>query len=217
MEFVKNKKAVIFDLDGTLIDSMWMWKQIDIEYLQRFGYDLPEELQSEIEGMSFTETAIYFKNRFQLEDTIDVIKAEWNKMAYEKYSTSVPLKEGAKDFLIYLKSQGIKTGIATSNSRELVDVALKNLDIEDYFDSIRTSCEVEKGKPSPDIYLLVSKDIEVNPMDCLVFEDVIQGIMAGKNAGMTVCAIDDEFSKDVIEEKKEAADYFIHSYKELLV
>lgn len=213
---LSNKKAVIFDLDGTLIDSMWMWKTIDIEYLERYGYELPSDLQGDIEGMSFTETAAYFKNRFHLTETLDEIKTEWNRMAYEKYSHDVPLKSGVLEFLKYLKANNIKTGIATSNSRELVDVALKNLGIEEYFDSLRTSCEVAKGKPSPDIYLLVADDLKVLAEDCLVFEDVVQGIMAGKNANMTVCAVDDEFSKDFEVEKRQVADHFIHTYHELL-
>ena len=71
--FLENKKAMLFDLDGTLVDSMWMWKQIDIEYLGRFGYECPPQLQKEIEGMSFTETAAYFKKRFCLKETVDEI------------------------------------------------------------------------------------------------------------------------------------------------
>lgn len=209
-------KAVIFDLDGTLVDSMWMWKEIDIEYLARFNKVFTEDLQVQIEGMSFSETAIYFKERFEIPDDIDTIKADWNEMAYLKYKNEVPLKEGALSFLQELKSKGIKTGIATSNSRKLVDVAIESLEISDYFDAIHTSCEVAKGKPSPDIYLLVCEKLGVTPEECLVFEDIPQGIMAGKNAGMRVCAVQDDFSKDLEEEKRQLADYFIDSYFELM-
>ena len=107
-------------------------------------------------------------------------------------------------------------GIATSNSRELVDLVTKKNQIHSYFQSIRTSCEVEKGKPSPDIYLLVAKDLGVEPGQCLVFEDVVQGIMAGKNADMKVCAVKDAYSEHQEEQKKELSDYFINSYVELL-
>ena len=81
---IEQKKAVIFDLDGTLMDSMWMWTDIDIEYLGRYGYELPPDLQNEIEGMGFTETATYFKNRFRLPQPLEEIKKEWNRMAYDK-------------------------------------------------------------------------------------------------------------------------------------
>ncbi len=73
---LKDIKAVLFDLDGTLVDSMWLWKDIDIEYLGRYGIAFPENLQAEIEGMSFSETAVYFKNRFQLSVSLEEIKEE---------------------------------------------------------------------------------------------------------------------------------------------
>ena len=212
---LKNKKAVIFDLDGTLVDSMWMWKAIDIEYLGKFGISLPPTLQKDIEGMSFSETAVYFKETFQIPDSLDEIKADWNSMAYEKYTKEVSLKNGAKEFLEYCKKNNIKLGIATSNSRELVDATLKALGIKEYFDCVMTACEVEKGKPAPDIYLAVAEKVEVDPVKCLVFEDIEMGILAGKNAGMEVCAVEDEFSMDQMELKKKLADYYIRDYWEI--
>ncbi|NLJ96864.1 MAG: HAD family phosphatase [Clostridiales bacterium] len=213
---LKDIDAVIFDLDGTLVDSMWMWKSIDIEYLARFGIDFPLDLQECVEGMSFSETAIYFKKRFNLTDSLDQIKSDWNKMAWDKYHNEVPLKEGVRCLLEYLKENKIPTGIATSNSRELVDVVIEKHNIGGYFSSIRTSCEVEKGKPSPDIYLLVAKDLLVEPERCLVFEDVVQGVMAGKNANMKVCAVYDKSSDKDKDEKIRLADYYVHSLREVL-
>lgn len=212
---LKDIEAVIFDLDGTLVDSMWMWKSIDIEYLKRFGIEMPDDLQRSIEGMSFSETAFYFKKRFELPDSLDQIKSAWNEMAWEKYKNEVPLKDGVLELLRYLKSHNIPAGIATSNSRELVDLIIEEHGIKDYFSSIRTSCEVEKGKPSPDIYLLVAKDMGVEAEKCLVFEDVLQGVMAGKNANMKVCAVHDDYSKDFEKEKRKLADYFVYSVSEI--
>jgi HAD superfamily hydrolase (TIGR01509 family) len=213
---LKDIDAVIFDLDGTLVDSMWMWKSIDIEYLGKFGISFPEDLQRSIEGMSFSETAIYFKKRFGLEDSLDQIKSDWNAMAWDKYLNEVPLKEGVPELLEYLKKNHIPAGIATSNSKELVELIIEKHGIGNYFTSIRTSCEVPKGKPSPDIYLLVAKDLKVEPSRCLVFEDVLQGIMAGKNAEMRVCAVYDEFSEDDLEQKKRLADYYVRTLTEVL-
>ncbi|MBQ9134780.1 MAG: HAD family phosphatase [Lachnospiraceae bacterium] len=209
-------KAVIFDLDGTLVDSMWMWEKIDIEYLARFGILLPEKLQESIEGMSFSETAVYFKERFHLKDDLDTIKADWNAMACDKYRHEVPYKEGAEKFLQFCKPNGIKLGVATSNSRELVEHAAKALHLHSYMDCIMTACEVQKGKPAPDIYLAVADKLGVSPSDCLVFEDILPGIMAGKNAGMTTCAVADAYSENVRAEKIALADYFIEDYSELL-
>ena len=213
---MKQKKAVIFDLDGTLVDSMWMWEDIDIEYLGRFGISLPSDLQKAIEGMSFSETAAYFKERFSLPCTLEEIKADWNRMAYEKYAREVPLKPGAGRFLAEMKRQGIPMGIATSNSMELVRAVLGRHRIADCFGTICIGCQVAKGKPAPDIYLKAAADLGVRPEECLVFEDVPMGILAGKNAGMEVCAVEDAFSEDQREEKRRLADYYIRSYDEIL-
>ena len=193
-ELLNGINAVIFDLDGTLIDSMWMWKQIDIDYLASKGKPFPPNLQDTISGMSFSETAVYFKETFGIEDDLDTIKKCWNDMAWEMYSTRVTLKEGALEFLKYLKERGIKTGIATSNSNELAFMVTKRLGIDAYIDEIHTACEVEKGKPSPDIYLFVAETLGVDPSECLVFEDVLRGVIAGLRAGMRVCAFYDPAS-----------------------
>lgn len=209
-------EAVIFDLDGSMVDSMWIWKDIDIEYLGKFGIALPENLQSCIEGMSFGETAAYFKKRFDLPDSIDEIKADWNRMAKDKYACEVPIKEGVEELLEYCKDHGIKAGIATSNSRELVETLVKAHHFEPYFDCILTACDVSKGKPAPDIYLAVAKALEVSPANCLVFEDIIPGIQAGLSAGMKVCAVYDRYSEHQDEEKHRMADYYTEHFTELI-
>lgn len=208
--------AVIFDLDGTLVDSMWLWRQIDIEYLARYGLELPDRLQSEIEGKSFHETAVYFKERFGIGDSVERIKDNWNTMAWEKYEREVPLKRGARDFLNQCRSRGIRLGIATSNSRELTENVIRVHGLEDCFDCIRTGGEVQKGKPAPDVYLSVADSLHVHPGRCLVFEDILPGIMAGRNAGMKVCAVEDDYSADMRSQKQKLADYYIHDYTELL-
>lgn len=215
MGMLDKIQAVIFDMDGTLIDSMWMWKSIDIEYLGRFGIPLPPGLQRKIEGMSFSETAAYFKKEFDIPDEIEAIKKDWNQMAWVKYKEQVTVKEGVFEFLKYLREHGVKTGIATSNSSQLTEMVLKERGLLDYFDAVHTSCEVERGKPYPDIYQYVAKQLGVQPEHCLVFEDVAQGIQAGKSANMKVCAVFDEYSVGQDEEKKRLADYYIHSFNEL--
>jgi len=212
----KNIEAVIFDVDGTLVDSMWIWKQVDIEFLGKRGITLPERLQSEIEGMSFSETAIYFKARFDLVESLEEIKAEWNDMAEEYYKKHIKLKDGAKELLRLLHQKGYILGIATSNSRELVDHMLANHDIRQYFSNIRTSCEVEKGKPHPDVYLKVAEDMCVKPENCLVFEDTLAGVMAAKAAGMKVFAVADEISYESKDKLVEMTEGYIHSFEEVM-
>lgn len=213
---LKDIDAVLFDLDGSLVDSMWIWRDIDIEYLGKFGIPLPEGLQSEIEGMSFTETAEYFKKKFNIPDSIDQMKADWNRMAWDKYTHQVPLKKGAREFVEHCHENGIRLGIATSNSRELVENVIEALGIKDYFDSIVTGCDVNKGKPAPDVYLEAAKQCGTDPEKCLVFEDIVPGILAGKAAGMKVCAVEDEYSHHQDKEKKKLSDYFIKDYDDIM-
>lgn len=209
-------KAAIFDLDGTLVDSMWMWKAIDIEFLKQHGLDCPPDLQKAIEGMGFSETALYFKNRFHLPESIDEIKRVWTAMVLDQYRHEVPLKKGALEFMQVLRTHGIKMGIATSNGREIVDTVIEALNIGQYFDVIVTACEVKAGKPSPDIYLEAALRLGMKPKHCMVFEDIPAGILAGKRAGMRVYAVDDVYSRHMKEEKCRLADYYIDDYYDLL-
>ncbi|KXB55584.1 HAD family hydrolase [Lachnoanaerobaculum saburreum] len=213
---IKNIKACIFDLDGTLVDSMWMWPDIDREYLNRFEIEYDDNLKNEIDGISFHETAVYFKNKFGISDSVEKICKDWEDMAYDKYKYEVKEKPGCKKFLEHLRSKGIKMGIATSNNRSMVDVVLESLNMKDFFEVITTSDEVKRGKPAPDVYLTTANLLNVEPKNCLVFEDVVAGIMAGKSAGMKVCAIEDDFTKEVRQKKKELSDYYIVDYSELL-
>ncbi len=211
-EMLRDIEAVIFDMDGSLVDSMWMWRAIDIEYLGRYKIPLPENLQSEIEGMSFRETACYFKEHFAIPDSLEEIMAEWNRMAWNKYMYEVPLKKGIPDFLRHCREKGIRLGIATSNSRELVENVAAVHNLREYFTCIMTGSEVLRGKPNPDIYLAVAHGLGVPAGRCLVFEDIVAGILAGKNAGMRVCAVEDEYSADSRDRKRELADYYIDDY-----
>ncbi len=214
---LKDIDAVIFDMDGSLVDSMWIWPEIDIEYLGKFGISLPDGLQGQIEGKSFSETAEFFKERFRIPDSIQQIKDDWNAMAWDKYTHEVPLKEGVDVFLKYCRQKGILLGIATSNSRELVQKVAAVHGLADYFSCIMTGCDVAKGKPSPDIYLAVAKELQVEPQRCLVFEDIIPGIQAGKAAGMKVCAVEDAYSLAMKEEKAAMADYYIETFKDIVL
>ncbi len=213
---LRNADAVLFDLDGTLADSMWVWSEIDRDFFRDHKIDFPDYLNREIEGLGFTETAEFFVDHFSLEESVDEIKQLWNDMAIEKYRVKVPLKPGAEEFLAALKKRGIKTGIATSNSRLLVDTFLTARGIADQIDAVTTVCEVSKGKPSPDVYLATAEKLCVLPERCLVFEDIPMGIRAGKNAGMKVCAVEDEYSAHQREEKRALADEYIEDFTILL-
>jgi HAD superfamily hydrolase (TIGR01509 family) len=213
---LEDIEAVIFDMDGTLIDSMWIWPSIDEDFFKKYELVEPENFHEDIEGMSYTEVVQFFLDVFPtLKRTPEQIMDEWTDMARDRYMNEAPLKDGAYDFILEMRRQGKKIGIATSNGRTLVEDTLKALGIEQYFDSVRTSCEAGKGKPAPDVYLLVADEMGVAPGRCLVFEDVPMGILAGKNAGMKVCAVDDEFSRVQEEKKRSLADFYIYSYNDI--
>ncbi len=212
-----NVKAVLFDMDGTLIDSMWVWMQIDREYLGKYHLEYNPELQKKISGKSFLETAHCFKETYpSLPESVEEMMDSWNQMALEKYRSQVPLKAGALSLLKFLKETGRKTAICTSNSQYLTEVVLNALDIGKYFDVVLTASEHPKGKPAPDIYLKASSHLQVEPEHCLVFEDVYMGVLAGKRAGMRVCGVADAASAGEKEEILELADYYIQDFHQVI-
>ena len=137
-------------------------------------------------------------------------------MAYEKYCHEVALKPGAAPFLSYLHKNGCKIAIASSNSRKLIQAVLESQGIASYFEAIVTSCDVKAEKPASDVYLEAAKLLNLNPCDCVVFEDIPAGIMAGKAAGMTVFAVEDEFSEPLREKKLALADGWVRDYTDFI-
>ena len=212
---LKDIDAVIFDLDGTLIDSTWVWAKIDEDYLGRLGITPPENLMKEIGHMSMEKVAVYFKDKFAITDSLEVIQKTWNDMALEEYSTKVPLKKGADKFLAHLKGLGIKIALATSNSKVLLEAALSAHNIYKYFDNITTVNEVARGKDHPDVYLLAAKRLGVAPERCLVFEDIEPALKAARQAGMKVVAVQDPFKAHQFETLQRHADHYIVDYEEL--
>ena len=213
---INNIKGVIFDLDGTLVDSLWVWADIDEKYLKRYGFSVPDNFTEEINHLSFTETAQYVKDTFNIPDSIDKMLNDWNSMALDRYSYDVKLKPGALEFLKLLKSKDIKISLATSNSVELLTPCLKNNGILEYFDAITTTDEVTRSKEFPDVYLLAAEKIGINPNECLVFEDILPATMGAKSANMKVCVVKDKYCTTPKEELLKYADKYIDSYLDLL-
>ena len=213
---MNNFKAAIFDLDGTLVDSMGVWSKIDEEYLRSFGLEVPDNIQKEITHLTLTQTAQYFKIKFDIKDNISSIIDKWNSMAYYHYSNTISLKNGALNYLKELKKNNIKIALATSNSVPLLEAVLKSNGVFEYFDVIITSEEVKKSKENPDIYLLSAKKLNVDPKDCIVFEDIPQAVKGAKLAGMTVYAVYDKSSEDSKDELINLADRYIYDFNELI-
>lgn len=215
---LNNIKGIIFDLDGTLVDSMGVWAKIDIDYLHERGQEVPPNLKEEITHLGFKEVAKYFKNRFNIEDSEEEIMKTWHNMAYSEYKDNIKLKPGAKQFLQSLKDSNIKIGLATSNSYPLLEISLKSNGIFDLFDSITITGEVSRGKDFPDVYLLAAEKLGLHPKECAVFEDILPAVKGALRAGMKVFAVEDSSTSS--EERailKELAHEYIENYNELLV
>ena len=212
---ILTRDTVIFDLDGTLVDSMWVWEDIDVNYLGQYGFTPTQDMKVAIEGMSIRETAVYFKERYGIRDSIVEIQDCWNRMAFDRYREKVRLRPHAEDFLRTLHGAGVSLGLATSNSRILAETVLASNGVIDLFDEIQTGEDVASGKPDPEIYLKAAAGIGAAPERCLVFEDVLMGVLAGKNAGMKVCAVYDPWNEPQMEEIRKRSDFFITDYSEL--
>jgi len=210
-------EAVIFDLDGTLINSMGIWLQVDKEYLQKRNIPVPDDLFEDVpEGNSFNEICLYFKEKFELPDSIEEIAAEWTEMVAHHYKTDIKLKPGAHELLDFLNANNIKMAIGTSNSKYLAETVLKANGVLEYFDSIVAGCEEIKGKPFPDIFLKAAEELNVEPAKCLVIEDTLLGVQAAHNGGMDAFAIFDNNETHDSEKLKTEADFYAENFNSIL-
>lgn len=209
-------EGVIFDLDGTLVDSMWVWEQIDIDFLGKRGFEVPDDYFETITPMGYEVCADYTINRFGLKETREEIIREWFSMAIDAYANDVILKPGALDFIRYLHSREIKMSVATASDMELVVPVLTNNKIIHYFDNITTVKEAERGKGFPDIYNLSADKMKTERKRCVVFEDIIEGLRGAKMGGYMTVGVYDEHSKKSVEELSKSCDMFIYDFKECM-
>jgi len=207
-------KAYIFDLDGTLLDSMGVWEQIDVDFLSKRGFDVPEDYINAICSRSFPEAAQYTIERFNLPDSVDDLLKEWNAMAVYAYGHTVPLKPHALDYLTALKHRGAKLAIATSLPAALYEPVLLNHGIQYLFDAICSTDEVAYGKTKPDVFILTAQKLGIPPEMCIVFEDILPAMQSAKQAGMTVYGVFDPSSSDQWEIIKKTADGVILDFKD---
>ncbi len=209
-------KAAIFDLDGTLLDSMWVWDKIDIDFLARRNLTVPDGYFGQIASKTFRETAEYTITLFGLDDTAEDIMEEWNQMAIDAYTRHVTMKPNAKEYLLFLKRRGIKLATATSLPRMLYEPALKNNGIYGLFDAFCSTDEVSRGKGYPDVYLLAAKKANVQPEHCIVFEDILPGIRAAIAAGMRPYGVYDRSSENDQVQIQALSEVYIRDFGELL-
>lgn len=207
-------EAAIFDLDGTLLNSMGIWEQIDIAFLQKRGLPVPANYVTEICARSFEEAAQYTIELFGLSETIENIIKEWNVMAAYEYTHNIKIQSYAMDYLLQLKSRGIKLAVATGLPKELFIPCLENNSILHLFDVLCSTDEVQRGKEFPDVFELAAKRLCVVPEHCIVFDDMLPAIKSAKQANMIVCGVYDKYSAHNQAEIEEIADSYILAFKD---
>lgn len=208
--------GAIFDLDGTLLDSMQLWKEIDNEFISHHGHIVTPEYTYAMKTMGYEEAARYTVELFNLPLTPVEVVQEWNRMARDKYAHEVRLKPGAEELLNCLRVRGIRLSVATALTLENATIALEANGILDCFEHISTLDEVTRGKGSPDIYLLAAEKMSLSPDQCVVFEDILLGIKAAKTAGFMTCGIYDKVSHDEWPDMQETATSAFQSFTEMI-
>lgn len=208
-------KAVIFDLDGTIVDSHYVWKKVDVDFFEKRNMPVPADYAKKINALSFDEAAVFTKKEYGFSESVEEIKKEWFEAALFEYGNNVKLKDGVSQYINALKDRGIKTALATASPKELYTAVLKNNGIFRLFDVFVSGNEVKRSKEYGDIYILCAQRLGAEPKDCLVFEDILRAVKGAKSAGMMVCGVYDESSRDERELIADAADMYIESFREL--
>ena len=216
MKEMDGIKAAIFDLDGTLIDSMGAWHEADVQFLTRRGLPLEQDYFDLIKTMSFAIAADYTIERYKLGDSPEEVIAEWRGYVQDEYDHSIPLKDGAIEYLAHLKSRGVKIALATSNELPLCEGALRRLGIDRFADALTFTHEAARPKSFPDVYLLAAERLGASVSETAVFEDAFVGVKSAKSGGFFTVAVYDDASAHDWEDMSAAADLAVRDLRELI-
>ncbi len=209
--------AAVFDLDGTLFDSMYFWNHIDEVFLNQVGIDeVPEDYLLAIAHLGAEETALYTKERFGLDMGPEEMMRIWSDEAHEFYKNSVTLKTGAYEYLKKLYDGGVKLAVATASSEDLFLPGMKRTGIDGFFTAIAAVGECARKKGFPDVYRLACRRLGVPDSEAIVFEDIYMAVKGAKDGGFRTVGVYDETSGRDTELIRSTADLFITDFTELL-
>lgn len=175
-------KALLFDLDGTLVDSEPLKGQALALATKHFGGDVSSEIYKDVMGKTWEEVTQYFFSNSGISVTLDLFDPVFRKHYDELLNSNLTEKEGLRSFLEFSKSTKIKMGLVTSASKWMTEKILKQLSLSHFFDVIVTREDVALHKPNPEAYLLALKKLDVSPSDSVVFEDSESGVLAAQAA-----------------------------------
>ena len=209
-------KAVIFDMDGTLLDSTSLWHDIDTAFFAKRGMGVPEEYAQHIVHLGLQQAAIYTKRAYGFKETPEEIMEEWHQMSLNIYQNDVRMKPGALELLELLKSRGIKMAIATANDEQLYMPCIERLGIKKYFDYIADVNNVKEGKQSAKIYEFLAEQMQSPKDNTVVIEDMPTCVKTAYQNGFITIAVNDPASKDYNEDKRSNSDLFIDNFYELI-
>ena len=209
--------GAIIDMDGTILESMGLWEQVDIGFLRdKRGIEVPADYMNAISPLGYRETALYTIARFNLPDSPEALMAEWEEMAVHEYENTLPLKPYAREFLTKLKKSGTKTALCTSSPECFYAPALKRLGVYSMFDAFVSASVLGLRKGEPEIFLTAAESLGLRPEDCTVFDDMPDAIAGAKAAGMKACGVYDRYSASHMDRMKRMCDRYVMSLEELI-
>ncbi|MGP1441831.1 MAG: HAD family hydrolase [Anaerovoracaceae bacterium] len=205
-------KGAIFDLDGTLFDSMKMWRTLASRYIKSLGKNPAPDVDRYIFNMSIEEGVHHLKEEYDIDGTPETLQRELLKIAHDFYMTDIEYKPGAEELLKELKADGIPMCIATATDREVIEPALKKIGCLDYFDGMFTCSEVNAGKRESVIYDASLELLGTPKAETLVFEDHFYAAQTAHNAGYPVIGIYEKYSTHEGEDLHTVCDFYLDSY-----
>ncbi|MGN0140818.1 MAG: HAD family hydrolase [Roseburia sp.] len=205
-------RGAIFDMDGTLLDSMPIWEHASERYLQNQGIEVRENLAEILFSMSMRQGAAYVKRNYKLPEDIETIVAGVNAIVFDFYQNEAAPKPGVREFLDLLRGEGVKMVVATSTDRPMVEAALRQNRLTDYFERIFTCTEVGAGKVKPDIFIRAQQCLGTAREETWVFEDALYAIETAGSVGFPTVGIYDYASRKQQKQIGEKADIYIESF-----
>ncbi len=205
-------RAAIFDVDGTLLDSMPIWEDAAAIFLKKHGVEAEPGLGRRLYAMSMEEGAACLRQKYGLRLSPAEIISGVSEVISGFYFREAPLKPHAESFLKALRAKGIPMAVATSNERRPVEAAFRRLGIAGYFTEIFTCSEVGAGKTEPDIFIRAAAALRTPPQETWVFEDAFYAAYTARQAGFRVAGLYDKSGADDLERLKETADLYIGDF-----